>query len=147
MSRYRVDCDEGQLLSYSIHDLRLEGNGTCDGELKCLDFLKIDLPGRAEEEMLCGTQNFDDSFFLDGQSSVQMEFDANRGNQGRGFLLVVTCATPGFTSPRVQESKKRAAHYGDKPEVEYSNCTFPPHKKSLQPGVIKLLVSNSIALL
>ena len=140
MSRYHVDCDPGQYLSYSILVLSLEEKGTCsdNGDPECLDFLKIQRPNPEPDRILCGNQNFTNEFVLDNPP-FQMEFHSNRINEGSGFVLVVTCAPRGSTS---SNNNKRAAYYGTKPQTE--NCSFPPHKENLKPGVIKLLVSNTM---
>lgn len=136
-------CDEGQVLSYSIHDLRLEPPATCNGQQRCVDWLEIDVPGYGDSEIMCGTRDNDDTFFLDGQSSMDIEFVTNRDNQGPGFLLFATCSDEGFTRSRPEEqtegneTRKRAVS---------EECTFPPSRPQMPPSQPLMYLRGPIAL-
>lgn len=112
-----MNCEKGWVLSYSIHELSLENQATCSAgeEPTCVDWVNIESDSNGYTKPLCGTQNLDNAFFLDGQS-VNIEFVSNRNEQEAGFLLFATCSEPGFTVPRPGESMKRAAS---------EECTFP----------------------
>ena len=123
-------CEEGQVLSYSIHDLRLEPPVLCNEQRTCVDRLEIDVPGYGDTEVLCDTQDNDNTFYLDGQDSMDIEFLTNRDIQGPGFLLFATCSDPDFTRPRPEEetggneTRKRAIS---------EECTFPPSMPPTPP--------------
>lgn len=123
-------CEEGQVLSYSIHDLSLEPPIMCNEQQTCVDWLGIEVPGYGDTEIMCGTQNNDNTFYLDGQTSMSIEFVTNRDSEAAGFLLFTTCSDPGFTRPRPEEetegneTRKRAVS---------EECTFPPSMSQTPP--------------
>ena len=116
--RYQVNCEDRQVLSYSIHRLSLEQPATCGGQrAECVDWVRIESDSD-DPEFRCGRQDLNDTFFLNGQTAADIEFVTNRNTEEAGFLIFITCSDQGFTQPRPgNENMKRAAS---------EKCTFPP---------------------
>lgn len=115
-----MNCDQGQtILSYSIHELSLEPKSTCNGEQTCVDWVRIESDTSDDARVECGTQDFKNRFFFNGQTA-HIEFVTNRNMEKAGFLIIATCSKPNITQPRSEtsgdEKMKRAAS---------EECTFP----------------------
>lgn len=114
--RYQVNCNQGQILSYSIHKLSLEPESTCNGKQECVDWVRIESDTSDEFREECGTQDFTNRFFFNGQAA-HIEFVTNRNMEEAGFLIIATCSEPNNTQARPDDEKmKRAAS---------EKCTFP----------------------
>ena len=111
-----MNCKAGQVLSYTIHDLSLEGPSTCGGTSKCIDELVINAPGLGTSQVLCSSQNTRNRIFLDGQMSMRVSFESNRGTQGKGFYILASCTNQGFTQTPSNGRKRQASQ----------RCTVPP---------------------
>ena len=111
-----MNCKAGQVLSYTIHDLSLEGPSMCGGTSECVDRLVINTPGLGTSQVLCNSQNIGNQIFLDGQTNMRISFESNRNAQGKGFYILASCADQGFTQTPGNGRKRQASR----------RCTVPP---------------------
>ena len=104
MCRYKVKCEENEILSYSILQHSLEGRSFCSntGQDRCIDSLTIHFPNYGGATLTtCGNEAElnETAFFQDGAEEILVEFRTNREHQFPGFLLFAWCAPPPSPPP------------------------------------------------
>ena len=97
LCRYKINCEEDEILSYSIVDHSLEGRSFCSntGQDECLDSLTIRFQNYGDATLTtCGSEaDLNQTFFYeDGAQEVLVEFEANREHEFPGFLIFAWCA-------------------------------------------------------
>lgn len=112
-----MQCDEGKLLSYSLHYHVLEEPASCYNTNTCVDYLTI-LHRGFGQETTCGTL-IDHTLHTGGSRNLLVEFVSNRKNEFTGFQIMVYCVAPGFTErdTRSVESNRTGTGTG--------TCTSP----------------------
>ena len=93
--RYSVQCNPGQILSYSVHAFDLEGKGICFGNHVCVDWVEITYNSLRTRERFCGSGEVNE-VHVDGLNEITLEFSTNRQTEDRGFLYYIQCVDPGF---------------------------------------------------
>ena len=95
LHRYSVQCEPGQLLSYSVHEFNLEPKSTCSNQPQCIDYVEMTFRNLKAKPRFCGSGEVGE-VHVDGSNEMAFEFASNRRTEKGGFLYFVTCTDPSF---------------------------------------------------
>lgn len=110
-----------------MHEFDVEGDSTCSGQQKCIDWVEIDYVNYGTTHRFCGTGE-EGQIHVDGSSEMLIEFVSNRKKQNVGFLYFAICTQPGFDQNAIEfgiegsESRMKRAS---------TQCTSPSRPRTL----------------
>ena len=90
LGRYSVECDPGQILSYSVHSFDLENRVNCSSGEECVDWVEVTYHHLGQKERFCGARELG-QLHLVGHNKISFEFVSNRRTEAGGFLYFVQC--------------------------------------------------------
>ena len=140
--RFTIQCEPGQLLSYSVTGFDLEGKANCSGSPECLDWVKIDFRNMHSTERQCATGELRE-VHVDGANEMQVEFISNRWGERDGFEYYITCIDPTFDGNAVREGVAGSDQFHRR-YADIQQCTSLRGRRSAPSSQSSLLVSQSI---
>lgn len=78
-----------------MHEFNVEGDSTCAGQQKCIDWVEIDYVNYGTTQRFCGSGE-EGEVHVDGSSEMRIEFVSNRKQENVGFLYFAICMNPNF---------------------------------------------------
>ena len=121
--RYSVQCEPGQLLSYSVTEFNLEPEGNCSDRQECLDWVEITFNNLGIRRKFCGSGELG-RVRVEGTNELMFEFASNRETEKEGFSYSVTCIDPGLDQNAVNLGTIQFSPL-DKQLPLYSACSQP----------------------
>ena len=123
--RYSVQCEPGQILSYTIKEVNLENPVYCSNREECVDWVDIVFNYSIDGPLrFCGREETSTEVFIVGTDKMDFKFVSNRYAQARGFWFVVQCADSnlGQQNESVAQSVPLSHQYCSRP-----CCSKPLH--------------------